>query len=236
MQVRVMVPVALSVAFATTSAFSQEFGKSGDFSIAVERVFAIHKSKVYEENWVAGEPDWEDSYTGISFGWRGPSAISRAGRPQASSNPLDVPRFSFDYFILEHLSLGGSLGYSSISDADDSQEGFSEDSTSSFLFNPRVGYALMFSSAVGFWPQGGLSYYSITHDETHSESGLTLTINLPFVLSPATHLAFMAGPYLDLGMLGTIDYDGGFGGDPPPPDHDRTYRSIGLQFGLMGWL
>jgi hypothetical protein len=64
-----------------------------------------------------------------------------------------------------------------------------------------------------------------------------LTINLPFVLSPANHLAFLAGPYLDLGLLGAIDYDGGGGGNnPPPPDHDRTYRSIGLQFGLMGWL
>ena len=233
---RVSLLAVLLVVLASSPAFAQRFGASGDFAISVERVFAIHVSRVNEEGWADGIPDREDSYTGISFGWRGPSGSSLFGNPQASSNPLDVPRFAFDYFVAPKLSLGGTLAYAKIGDSEDGEEGFGSDSTSSFLINPRVGYALMFSQSVGFWPQGGLTYYATSHDETHSESGGSLSIDLPFVLSPANHLAFLVGPYLDLGLWGSIDYEDGPGGGAAPPDHDRTYRSIGVQFGLLGWL
>lgn len=236
MQVKVAVAAALSLSFTSFQAVAQNFGAAGDFAISVERVFAIHGSKVQEENWADGEPDYEDSYTGISFGWRGPSGNSLFGTPQASSNPFDVPRLALDYFVADRISIGGSLAYASMNDGEDGGEGFGADSTSAFLFSPRVGYSLMFSEMFGFWPQGGATYYTSSQDETFSEKGLSLTINLPFVISPANHLAFLAGPYLDLGLYGNIDYDGGRGGQAPPPDHDRTYRSIGVQFGLLGWL
>lgn len=235
MHVRLSVLAGSLVVLGSSPAFAQRFGTSGDFAISVERVFAIHVSKVSEESWADGIPDREDSYTGISFGWRGPSGSSLFGNPQATANPFDVPRLAFDYFIAPKLSLGGTLAYAKISDSEDGQEGFGSDSTSSFLINPRVGYALMFSQVVGFWPQGGLTYYATSHDDTHSESGGALTINLPFVISPANHLAFLVGPYLDLGMWGSIEYEPQ-GGGGAPPDHDRTYRSIGVQFGLAGWL
>ncbi len=236
MNARISAFTGLLVLLGAGSAHAQDFGSRGDFAISVERVFAIHGSKVYEENWVDGEPDYEDSYTGISLGWRGPSGNSLFGNPQASSNPFDVPRLAFDYFVIRQVSIGGSLGFTTVNDGDDSGEGFGGDSTSTFLFSPRAGYVLMFSEVFGFWPQGGLTYYSASQDETFSEKGLSLTLNLPFVISPANHLAFLAGPYADLGLWGNIDYDGGPGGQAPPPDHDRTYRSIGLEFGLMGWL
>lgn len=223
------------VLLSASRALAQDFGAAGDFAISVERIFAINGSKVHEENWVDGEPDYEDTYTGISIGWRGPSGNSLGGAPQASSNPFDMPRLAFDYFVIDRLSVGGSLGYATNNDGDDAPEAFGADSTSALLFSPRAGYAFMFSEAVGFWPQGGFSYYSTTHDESHTEKGLSFTLNLPLLFSPVNHLAFMAGPYVDLGLWGTIDYDGGLGG-PPPPDHDRTYRSIGLAFGLLGWL
>lgn len=237
MRFRVVVSLSLLMVGTAFEASAQSFGAAGDVAIAVERLFAIHGSKVYEEGWADGVPDYEDSYTGISLGWRGPSGNSRLGAPpQASANPFDVPRLAFDYFVIDRLSVGGALGYASINDGEESGEGWGPDSTSSLLFSPRAGYALMFSELVGFWPQAGFSYYSVTHDENHNEKGLSLTLNLPFVLSPANHLAFLAGPYLDLGLWGKVDYDGGPGGNPPPPDHERTYRSIGLAFGLMGWL
>ena len=52
---------------------------------------------------VAGERgpvEYHDDFTSLSFGWR--------SSPDAS--PFDVPRFAFDYLVVDHLSIGGSLG------------------------------------------------------------------------------------------------------------------------------
>jgi hypothetical protein len=199
-------------------------------AFSAERLFGISFSRVEEEDWTDnGQPDTggEDSFTEISLGWRGAASGSIS-----NSNPLDAPRMGFDYFVVDNLSVGGSLGYVTVSESDDGPEGFGTDQYSTLLFNPRVGSSLMFSEAVGFWPQGGFSYYSVSMPDVYSASGVALTINLPFVLSPANHFAILVGPYVDFGLTGSFEDES----DNPVPDHDLKYRSIGLQVGLMGWI
>ena len=60
MHARVSLAAGLAVTFLGSQAFAQEFGAAGDFAISVERIFAVHGSKVHEENWVDGEPDYEE--------------------------------------------------------------------------------------------------------------------------------------------------------------------------------
>ena len=111
---------------------AQELGMKGDAVFSAERLFGITgthlKDPLYPQN---GYDDW----TAISFGWRG----------HGYDSPFDVPRFAFDYLVIEHLSIGGALGYAS-GDADRQID------ASEFLLAPRVGYLYSFGRVVAIWP------------------------------------------------------------------------------------
>jgi hypothetical protein len=199
-------------------ATAQELGAKGDAIFSVDRLMGITGThRVIEVPEPVG--DVETDWTSISFGWRGTPELS----------PFDVPRFAFDYLIIDKVSIGGSLGYNSISrDGEDSI--FGQDSDfSQFLFAARAGYLHSFGDVVAIWPRGGLTYHSWSYDEGSSASGLALTLECNFTFSPTRHFAFHLGPSFDIDMFGEIDPQTG-------PDQDFRYRSIGLNAGILGWL
>jgi hypothetical protein len=229
--VAAMVTVALM--FASGTALAQRFGTQGDAAFSVDRLFGISGTHVYEElDPPQGPPrnpdgEAEDNFIGINFGWRGPLA------PQLS--PFDTPRLAFDYFVIDGLSVGGSLGYASGSD--DSEDFLSQPPAatpsdySAFVFAPRAGYVFMFSDVAGIWPRGGFTYHTFGVDEAFGESGLALTVEAMFVLTPVQHFGILVGPTFDIDFTGKRDYD-----FDDVDDVTRKYRSIGLQVGLMTWL
>ncbi len=187
---------------------AQELGAKGDAVFSVDRLMGITGTHVAGE---LGPVDYEDDFTSLSFGWR-------AG---ADRSPFDVPRFAFDYLVIDHLSIGGSLGYASV-DADQ------QDDYSTFLIAPRVGYAYAFGKVVGIWPRGGFTYHTTNIDNGFDEQGFALSLECPFTFSPASHFAFHVGPTFDVDMFGSRD--------PSPIDKgDRTYRTFGVNGGLLGW-
>jgi hypothetical protein len=210
--------------FGSGAAVAQEFGAKGDLAFGAERLFGIQGTHTYRERPVADQPDIENDYTTISFGWR-------PANPEFS--PFDAPRLAFDVFIIDHLSLGGALGYSSVSaEGTNGAPGpqFGDDATySSFIFAPRVGYAFMFSQVVGLWPRGGFAYHSRSLEDDHSEYGLSFGVDAMLVIAPVRHFGFLIGPSFDIDFAGERDPDNG-------PDVDRRFRSFGLQAGLFGWL
>ncbi len=229
------VAVAATLAFVSSPALAQQlgqFGSQGDAALSVERLFGISGTHVYEEldppQGPNDDDEVEDDYIGLSFGWRGPYA------PQYS--PFDTPRLAFDYFIFDRVSVGGSLAYAS--GKDDSEE-FADGQTfgegpsdySAFLFAPRAGYALMFADAAGIWGRGGITYHYYSVDGVLSEDGLALTFEAMFVIAPIQHLGILIGPTFDIDLVGGRDYEVG-----QEPSVKRTYRSIGLQIGLLGWM
>jgi hypothetical protein len=191
-------------------ASAQEIGAKGDAVFSAERMMGITGTHRVTEVPVVG--DVEADWTGISFGWR--------ATPDESA--FDMPRFAFDYLVIEHLSIGGSLGYSS-RELDEP----SFDSTQ-FLFAARVGYLYSFGQVVAIWPRGGVTYHSFSIDDGPAESGLALTLECPFTFSPTRHFAFQLGPTFDIDMFGELDPDQG-------PDMDRRYRVFGINAGLLGW-
>ena len=206
------------------TAGAQEFGQKGDVAFGAERLFGIQGTHTYLERVVPDQPDIENDYTTISFGWR---------PANAEFSPFDAARVGFDVFIIDHLSLGGSLGYSSVS-AEGTEDApgpdFGDDvSYSSFIFAPRVGYAVMFSDVVGIWPRGGFAYHSASLEDSFSEFGLSFGVEAMFVIAPVRHFGFLIGPTFDIDFAGEIDPEVG-------PDRDRRYRSFGLQVGLFGWI
>lgn len=191
-----------------TLASAQELGAKGDVVFSVDRLMGITGT---HEAGQAGPTEYHDDFTAISFGWR--------ATPDGS--PFDVPRFAFDYLVTDHISIGGALGYASV-DADQ------QDDYSTFVIAPRVGYAYAFGRVVGIWPRGGFTYHSTSVDNGIDEKGFALTLECPFTFSPTSHFAFHIGPTFDIDMFGSRD-------PFPIEKEDHTFRTFGVNAGLLGW-
>lgn len=121
------------------------------------------------------------------------------------ATPSTVPRVAADYFVIDSVSLGGSIMYwSNAPSMDPSPPGASYDSTKMFLFNPRVGYAYVIDDTFAIWPRAGLMYaHSSTGDNSSSRTDLTLDAMLG--ISPVKHVVFLVGPMVDIGVGGSED-------------------------------
>lgn len=67
---------------------------------------------------------------------------------------------SADYFILDHVSLGGLLELSTTSSRVQAPPGLSIDrpGTTNIAFLPRAGYLFSFGDRFAIWPRGGIGY------------------------------------------------------------------------------
>jgi hypothetical protein len=193
--------------FAPALANAQELGSKGDVVLSADRLMGITGTHVARE---LGPLEEEADWTSISFGWR--------ASPETS--PYDVPRFSFDYLVIDHLSIGGSLGYTSL-DSDGGGD------ASAFLVAGRIGYLYSFGRVVGIWPRAGFAYHSLSSDPA-DESGFGLSLECPFTFSPASHFAITIGPTFDVDLFGEVE-------PAPAPDYDQKYRAVGVNAGLLGW-
>jgi hypothetical protein len=206
--------VGLAICLGAGSAQAQDFGESMTVVFSADRLFGLHFSKRTTEN--PGHPDDKLSSTHIELGWAG----------RGDKTPFDVPRFAFDIFVIDGLSVGGAIGYASTSFEDENNN---DTNANDFVFAPRVGYVWMFSDVAGFWLRGGFTYHRAEFRSEQEEYGFAFTADPTFVLSPVEHFAFVAGVNADIDMTGELDPVVG-------PDVDRRYRSIGIQLGLLGYL
>ncbi len=123
--------------------------------------------------------------------------------------PYSVPRLALDYFVTDQLSFGLGAGLGVATDGG---------TATAFSFNPRVGYAIVISPHVSFWPRAGFSYLHLS-DGT-SQYFLAFTLEGQFVFTPVRHLGLLLGPTLDIGLAAS------FAAKP---------TQIGLQTGIVGW-
>ncbi|HVU01168.1 MAG TPA: hypothetical protein VHE30_05425 [Polyangiaceae bacterium] len=153
-----------------------------------------------------------------------------------ASSPADLPRVGLDYFIIDKLSLGGTLfiGYSSAT-TNLGGLGNANASATDILFAPRVGYAVMFNDTIGVWPRGGFSYFhrSIDPDNGPSDSAYYLALNLeaPFIFGLANGFAITAGPAVDVSLTGSATTHNA----NVSVDRDISYFSFGLFAGFLAW-
>ena len=190
---------------------AQELGQKGDAIFSADRLMGVTGTHVRRELEIGpAQQVYENDWTAISFGWRG----------SPDSSPFDVPRFSFDYVLFDHFTLGGSLGYVGL-DPDDGPD------VSAFLFAARAGYAYAFGRVVGIWPRGGFTYHTWNVDDDYEDDGFALTLECPFTFSPAQHFAFHVGPSFDIDFAGERN--------TPVADGDSRFRTFGVQAGILGW-
>jgi hypothetical protein len=187
-----------------SSARAQELNRKGNLVFGAERLFGFYLDKQNYDGPGAIEGSNDTTVVGIGWSLLDPSAI------------LAIPRFSVDYFLDEHLTLGGSFGIAAVNTDGGDVLGL--------LFAARVGYALRITNAVSFWPRGGLTVATVGDNNDVTVFGLT--IEGMFTLAPSDGWAFLAGPLLDLGLFGS----------GPVDDQDRSEILFGIMFGISGWL
>jgi|SoiMethySBSTD1v2_1073268.scaffolds.fasta_scaffold38843_5 hypothetical protein len=198
-----------AVALGSGPAFAQAtFGPKGTAAFSADRLFGFYS--VHDETETpAGDIDVDS--TTFGFAWQGGFAPS----------PYTIPRLGFDYFVINSLSIGGSIAYANI-DYDDADA-----EASAFIFAPRVGYVWMFGDVVGFWLRGGLTYHSYDRENSFDENGFAFTGDPMFVIAPTAHFGFVIGPILEFTISGERETGAG--------DVDHRYTTIGIAMGPMGW-
>ncbi|HEX3776555.1 MAG TPA: hypothetical protein VHV51_18915 [Polyangiaceae bacterium] len=206
----------------SSGAFAQTFGEKGQLAISAERLFGYaHSSQTTSA--AGGDVTYKyESFALLS------SPIA-TGPNELIYNP---PRIAGDYFVIDNLSVGAALGYSNMSvtvptTGNVLQQGPSGDS---WLFAPRVGYSLLFSDIVGFWPRGGFTYRSFSGNDNTGGHVFALTLEAPFTFMLIPHVVFTAGPTLDLGLGGSVDV-GNINGATVSEDFSTT--EIGVQTALI---
>lgn len=192
---------AASIAW-SNGASAQELNGGGHLAFSAERLFGFYLDKQNTE-FGALETDEDTTVVGIGWSMNNDSAL------------FTIPRLGIDYFIDEHLSIGGCFGLASVS--------IESQDVLGILLAGRVGYAFRLTHAVSFWPRGGLTFASAGGDADINVFGITL--EGMFTLAPSDGWAFLAGPLLDLGFTGSAGDDG-----------DHTEILFGIMFGLAGWL
>lgn len=233
---------AFAQAVAAAAADHGTLGRAGELAISADRLFGFNLVKDKETVTVAGvEQTQTTTYTGFSLLGRG---------IELPASPYSTPRLGVDYFVIDGLSIGGSITYMSTSGSVKAEAGGTSVSRdgptfSTFVIAPRVGYALMFNDFFGIWPRGGITYYNVkvevpitnsatgaTTTSTTKYNGVAFTVEMPLVLSPAPHVAIGLGPTLDVPLSGTTENTDPNGNSE---SHDETFLEFGFQAGLIAW-
>jgi hypothetical protein len=215
--------LGLAIASASGSALAAdgEFSSRGTVAFSADRLFGLYITRRdidYNPPFPAAPPfnvsQHVDS-TEIGLLWQGSQRLT----------PFSVPRVAVDGFVIDHLSLGGTVGFASTNMNGD----VANADQSGFLFGPRVGFSTMFNKWAGIWPRGGFTYYTFNGDNALDYDQFAFTAEVMFVLQPAEGFAFLVGPTFDYGLTGHIDAG--------PNGADLHEHAFGiLTVGLMGWL
>jgi len=180
---------------------AQELGREGNLVFGAERLFGLYFDHQSIDDGVI-ERDVDGTLFGI--GWQDPFSI------------FGIPRLGVDYFIDEHLTVGGNFGVFTRSVEDFDSTGI--------LIAGRVGYALRLSNAIAFWPRASLTFATINADGNADNSIFSLSLEGMFSIAPSDGWSFLLGPVLELGFAGE--------------QRDADYSEIlfGIMIGLAGWV
>jgi len=209
---------------AATAAAAERLNEAGRFAVGAERLFGVAWSK---ESATVGGMDVSESDTSFSLFTK-----------QVSASGLEAPRLAFDYFVIDGLSVGGAVGYASVATNTSSGSSNTDGPTvHGWLLTPRVGYAYMFNDTIGLWPRAGITYTTLSLDESAANTSVSshfvaLSVEAPLVITPAPHAAILIAPTLDWGFTGSENATVMAAGSG---SIDETALSLGLHAGLAIW-
>jgi len=193
-----MAAAAALMAFSSAGK-AQTFGDKGTVTLSLERAFGFH--------WMGTDFDRPGNnhrdLIVFGFGW------------YRSETAYHNPRAGVDGFVIDHLSLGGTVGI----------YGWGGDSDrTGFIISPRVGYGAMLGKSVGIWPRGGFTFFSEEADGGPNYNQFALSGECMFAFFPQSSWSIILGPTMDFGLFGNV-------GNTHWHQH-----SVGLAVGMMGIL
>jgi hypothetical protein len=161
----------------------------------------------------------------------GTTALALLGNTADSlvAQAWQFPRIGLDGFIIDGLSLGGSLTVI--------HRDFENSSATDVLVAPRVGFGFMFSRVVGIWPRGGISYWHQSASPDRGNGGteahtFAFDLDVPLLIAPVKNFAITVGPVLDISFAGKGDVNGAGVGTST----DLSFVQFGLSAGIVGLL
>ncbi len=195
--------VAATCLAVAPTAEAQSLGRKHDITFAADRLFGFYGIDTDLD------PGTDRDMTSYGLAYQSPIGL------------FDVPRLGIDFFLIQQLSIGGSIGWF-VYDPD--APGNNDEDVSGFIFSPRIGYVIPFNAEWGIWPRGGLTYASRDRNDVYHATAFTLEAH--FYYMPAPAVGFMLGPVLDLGFSGERRIPGN-------QDADYEERLFGLAFGMF---
>lgn len=130
---------------------------------------------------------------------------SQSGDDDSGSTTNLQLRPAFDYFVIDHLSIGGfvALDYSKVPAGDSTTWGI----------GPRIGYDIPLSDRFSIWPKVGFSFASTSTstevdsplvDGDATSSNVALNLFAPVMFHPVEHFFLGFGPALDTDLSGDV--------------------------------
>jgi hypothetical protein len=165
--------VFFAAALTSNVSLAQHFSDSGEVNLAIERALGIH---YVHQSYDTPAGDYEFDGTTIGIGWYG------------ALTAFHWSRAALDVFVIDQLSVGGSLAFFAHSGDPDGD---------GILFAPRVGYAIPLSDLFTFWPRGGITFIDINDNNLFAFSA-----EAAFVLTPQPTWGIILAPTLDFGFAG----------------------------------
>jgi len=250
--------LGLALACAAIPAHAQRkvdnIGNGGGIVIGAERLAGVYHTTntvtIKEEQNIGGTPVTSESESKSST-----TTVALFGHDPAS--PTEIPRLALDYFVVDGFSMGGSFSFMrnaiEIESKQTTSVGGSSQSSSNgegrvtqqaFVFHPRLGYAVAFNEYVGIWPRAGFSYTHIERREAAfpTEPGVeqkttitltNLTLEGLLFVSPFSNFAFVGGPFADIGLGGSAEFESNQGFQLP--DGDNRVSAFGFIVGVAGY-
>lgn len=216
------------------------FGQQGQFAVTAEDLMGVYNDHV----------DWKDD-NGFKYSESNTRFSllfsTHGGGTYAFTTPAST--IGLHYFVIDGLSVGGNIGYESRSGSYEVPNGpagatrkYDLGSGSTFIFEPKVGYALMLSDLLGFWFRGGLGFavndQHLDYQSTIPEDKYTFWLfsaNVLFCIMPVDHFGFYVGPGLDLSFTGTYTRKRPGPGGPVSYSTHSNYRRLKLGAGMIAY-
>ena len=231
----------------------------GNVILSADRLFGVSSwSSTSSLDFAGTHAEAEASGTMVNVLWSNTALGSGGG-----SNHFAMPRLSIDGFVAPNVTLGGSVGFISISGSakasvkSTGSPGTSSSSdrdfpdTTAFIVSPRIGGVVMAGERVAFWLRGGITYFHSSSESTTTQpsgingmtsvtttttsDGTALTIDPQIVILPADHVGLTIGPAIDVGLGGSTETK-----TTPaptslasPPAADSKISSYGAAAGLL---
>jgi hypothetical protein len=259
---RWLLTTALGALFLTAAApaFADgEAGDKGELFVSADRLMGLldFTSTKTSTGVMGGVATASHNFSAVAF-FQNPYAtpVSVIGE-NASIAPYNFPRFSLDYTVMPHLTIGGSIVFAfnpgSNDTAGGSGDGASTSSTAASTklteigFAPRVGYFMAFNRFLAIWPRLGPSIYWLHATEPGTGMGsststadvTTLMLNIePMVaITPINHVAFTAGPTLDFSFWGQAKETSDAGAATSATTSSNLFLfHFGIELGMTAWL